>query len=147
MASTTTASGYAAPASANASQDTLALIGRILIAALFIPAGFGKIGGFAGVVGYISAVGLPLPQLGAAIAIIVELGLGLLLLVGYKTRIVSIVLAVFTVATAVFFHNYWGMPADKAYVNQLMFFKNIAIAGGLLAIAAFGAGRFSIDKR
>jgi putative oxidoreductase len=147
MASTTTASGYAAPASASASQDTLALIGRVLIAALFIPAGFGKIGGFAGVVGYISAVGLPLPQLGAAIAIIVELGLGLLLLVGYKTRIVSIVLAVFTVATAVFFHNYWGMPADKAYVNQLMFFKNIAIAGGLLAIAAFGAGRFSIDKR
>lgn len=146
MASTTTASGYA-PASASASQDTLALIGRVLIAALFIPAGFGKIGGFAGVVGYISAVGLPLPQLGAAIAIIVELGLGLLLLVGYKTRIVSIVLAVFTVATAVFFHNYWGMPADKAYVNQLMFFKNIAIAGGLLAIAAFGAGRFSLDKR
>ena len=146
MASTTTASGYA-PASASASQDTLALIGRVLIAALFIPAGFGKIGGFAGVVGYISAVGLPLPQLGAAIAIIVELGLGLLLLVGYKTRIVSIVLAVFTVATAVFFHNYWSMPADKAYVNQLMFFKNIAIAGGLLAIAAFGAGRFSIDKR
>jgi putative oxidoreductase len=147
MASTTTASGYAAPVSANASQDALALIGRILIAALFIPAGFGKIGGFAGVVGYISAVGLPLPQLGAAIAIIVELGLGLLLLVGYKTRIVSIVLAVFPVATAVLFHNYWGMPADKAYVNQLMFFKNIAIAGGLLAIAAFGAGRFSIDKK
>ncbi|MBT2325644.1 DoxX family protein [Variovorax paradoxus] len=146
MASTTTtASGYAAPA--GNSQDVLALLGRILIAALFIPAGFGKIGGFAGVVGYIGAVGLPLPQLGAVIAIVVELGLGLLLLVGYKTRMVSIVLAVFTVATAVLFHNYWGMPADKAYVNQLMFFKNIAIAGGLLAIAALGAGRFSIDKK
>jgi putative oxidoreductase len=147
MSSATTASTYAAPAGTGVSQDTLALIGRILIAALFVPAGFGKIGGFAGVVGYIGSVGLPLPQLGAAIAIVVELGLGLLLLVGYKTRIVSIVLAVFTVATAVIFHNYWSMPADKAYVNQLMFFKNIAIAGGLLAIAALGAGRFSIDKK
>jgi len=144
---TTTASSYAAPATTGAAQDTLALIGRVLIALLFVPAGFGKISGFAGVVGYIGAVGLPLPQLGAIIAIVVELGLGLLLLVGYKTRIVSIVLAVFTVATAVFFHNYWGMPADKAYVNQLMFFKNIAIAGGLLSISAFGAGRFSIDRR
>ncbi len=66
-----------------------------------MPAGFGKIGGFAGAVGYISAVGLPLPQVGAAIAIAVELGLGLLLLVGCKTRIGRIVLAVFTVATAV----------------------------------------------
>lgn len=145
--STATASSYAAPATTGAAQDTLALIGRVLIALLFVPAGFGKIGGFAGVVGYIGAVGLPLPQLGAVIAIAVELGLGLLLLVGYKTRIVSIVLAVFTVATAVLFHNYWGMPADKAYVNQLMFFKNIAIAGGLLYVAAFGAGRFSLDKR
>jgi putative oxidoreductase len=144
---TTTASSYAAPATTGAAQDTLALIGRVLIALLFVPAGFGKISGFAGVVSYIGAVGLPLPQLGAIVAIVVELGLGLLLLVGYKTRVVSIVLAVFTVATAVLFHNYWGMPAEKAYVNQLMFFKNIAIAGGLLSIAAFGAGRFSIDKR
>ncbi|MDM0103955.1 DoxX family protein [Variovorax sp. J22R24] len=143
----TTANTFAAPAPAGAAQDTLALIGRVLIALLFVPAGFGKIAGFAGVVGYIGAVGLPLPQLGAVIAIVVELGLGLLLLVGYKTRIVSIILAVFTVATAVFFHNYWAMPADKAYINQLMFFKNIAIAGGLLAIAALGAGRFSIDKK
>ena len=145
--STTTANTFATSAPASVSQDTLALIGRVLIALLFVPAGFGKIGGFAGVVGYIGAVGLPLPQLGAVIAIAVELGLGLLLLVGYKTRIVSIILAVFTVATAVFFHNYWAMPADKAYINQLMFFKNIAIAGGLLAIAALGAGRFSIDRK
>jgi len=145
--STTTANTFATSAPASVSQDTLALIGRVLIALLFVPAGFGKIAGFAGVVGYIGAVGLPLPQLGAVIAIAVELGLGLLLLVGYKTRIVSIILAVFTVATAVFFHNYWAMPADKAYINQLMFFKNIAIAGGLLAIAALGAGRFSLDKK
>ncbi|MEJ8809987.1 DoxX family protein [Variovorax ureilyticus] len=145
---TTTASNYAAPAATTgAAQDALALIGRILIAALFIPAGFGKLMGFAGTAGYIASAGLPMPQLGTVIAIVVELGLGILLLVGFKTRLSAIVIAVFTVAAAVFFHNYWGMPAEKAYVNQLMFFKNIAIAGGLLAIAAFGPGRISIDKK
>jgi len=112
-----------------------------------VPAGFGKISGFEGTVGYIGSVDLPLPALGAIAAIVVELGLGLLLLVGFKTRISAIVLAVFTVAAAVFFHNYWALPADKAFVNQLMFWKNIGIAGGLLAFAAFGAGRFSIDKK
>jgi putative oxidoreductase len=145
--STTTASTFAVPATASTVQDTLALIGRVLIALLFVPAGFGKLTGFAGVVGYIGSVGLPLPQLGAVVAIVVELGVGLMFLVGYKTRIAAIVLAVFTVAASIFFHNYWALPADKAMVNQLMFFKNIAVAGGLLAFAAVGAGRFSIDKR
>jgi putative oxidoreductase len=145
--STTTASTLAAPATASTAQDTLALIGRVLIALLFVPAGFGKLMGFAGTVGYIGSVGLPMPQVGAAIAIVVELGVGLMFLVGYKTRIAAIVLALFTVAASIFFHNYWALPADKAFVNQLMFFKNIAVAGGLLAYAAVGAGRFSIDKR
>jgi uncharacterized membrane protein YphA (DoxX/SURF4 family) len=81
-------------------QDTLALIGRILIAALFIPAGFGKLMGFAGTVGYITSAGLPLPQVAAAIAIIVELGLGIALLLGFKTRWVALAMAIFTVATA-----------------------------------------------
>ena len=142
MATNTTSVSSTTPA-----QDALALLGRILLAALFVPAGFGKISGFEGTVGYIGSVDLPLPALGAIAAIVVELGLGLLLLVGFKTRISAIVLAVFTVAAAVFFHNYWALPADKAFVNQLMFWKNIGIAGGLLAFAAFGAGRFSIDKK
>ena len=142
MATTTTSVASTTPA-----QDALALLGRILLAALFVPAGFGKISGFEGTVGYIGSVDLPLPALGAIAAIVVELGLGLLLLVGFKTRISAIVLAVFTVAAAVFFHNYWALPVEKAFVNQLMFWKNIGIAGGLLAFAAFGAGRFSIDKK
>ena len=142
MATTTTSVSSSTPA-----QDAVALLGRILLAALFVPAGFGKISGFEGTVGYIGSVGLPLPALGAVVAIVVELGLGLLLVVGFKTRLSAIVLAVFTVAAAVFFHNYWALPADKAFVNQLMFWKNIAIAGGLLGFAAFGAGRLSIDKK
>ena len=131
----------------NGAQDALALLGRILIAVLFVPAGLSKLTGFAGTVGYIGSVGLPLPQVGAALAIVVELGLGLALLAGYKTRLAAIVLAVFTLAASFFFHNYWAMPADKAMMQQLMFMKNVAITGGLLAFAAFGAGRFSVDRR
>ena len=134
-------------AASNGAHDALALLGRILIAVLFVPAGLAKLTGFAGTVGYIGSVGLPLPQVGAALAIVVELGLGLALLAGYKTRLAAIVLAVFTLAASFFFHNYWAMPADKATMQQLMFMKNVAITGGLLAFAAFGAGRFSVDRR
>ncbi|CAN5629250.1 DoxX family protein [soil metagenome] len=133
--------------STNSSQDVIALVGRILAAYLFIPAGFGKIMGFAGTVGYISSVGLPLPEVGAIIAIIVELGFGIALLLGFKTRITAIVLAVFTVATALFFHKYWSAPEAMKMMQTINFNKNIAIAGGLLAFAAFGAGRISLDKR
>jgi putative oxidoreductase len=126
-----------------AAQDTLALVGRILIGTLFIPAGFGKLMGFAGTVGYITKVaGLPLPEVAAAIAIVVELVLGIALLVGFKTRWTALIMAIFTVATALFFHKFW---ADAT--QNIQFFKNMAIAGGLLSFAAFGPGRFSIDKR
>jgi len=128
--------------STTASQDALTLAGRVLLALLFIPAGYQKIGGFTGTAGYIGSVGLPLPEVGAALAIAVELGLGLLLLIGWRTRIAALGLAGFTLAASVFFHNYWGVAAEQAMVQQLMFFKNIAIVGGLLAIAAFGAGGF-----
>lgn len=127
----------------NAAQDTLALIGRVMIAALFIPAGFGKLMGFAGTVGYITkAAGLPLPEVAAAIAIAVELGLGIALLVGFKTRWTALIMAIFTVATGLFFHKFW---IDATQNTQ--FFKNLAIAGGMLAFAAFGPGRFSIDRK
>ncbi|MFL9668262.1 DoxX family protein [Variovorax sp. AB1(2024)] len=131
----------------NSAQDTLALIGRILIAYLFIPAGFLKIMGFGGTVGYITSAGLPLPEVAAVIAIIIELGLGIALLLGFKTRWTAIVMAIFTVATALFFHKYWSAPEAMKMMQQINFNKNIAIAGGLLAFAAFGAGRFSIDKK
>ena len=128
-------------------QDVLALVGRIMVAYLFIPAGIGKLMGFAGTVGYITSAGLPLPEVAAVIAIIVELGFGIALLLGFKTRIVAIVLAVFTVAAALSFHKYWAAPDAMKMMQTINFNKNIAIAGGLLALAAFGAGRLSIDKR
>jgi putative oxidoreductase len=144
--STLTASGPAG-VSTTGSQDIAALVGRVLLAALFVPAGFGKLTGFAGTVGYIGSVGLPLPQIAAVVAIIVELGLGLMLLAGFKTRWAALGIAVFTLVASFAFHNYWTMPPENAFVNQLMFFKNLAVVGGLLAFWAFGPGRLSVDKR
>ncbi|MDM0112697.1 DoxX family protein [Variovorax sp. J22R133] len=128
-------------------RDFLALLGRILVAAMFIPAGFAKLTGFAGTVGYIASVGLPLPAVGAVIAIVVELGVGIAFLLGYKTRLAALILAVFTLAASIFFHAFWAAPEAAKMVTTLLFTKNIAIVGGLLALAAFGPGRFSIDKK
>ncbi len=123
-------------------SQTIATIGRILIAAIFIMSGLGKLGAPAATQGYISAVGLPLPALGYAIAVATEVGGGMLLLVGYRTQLVTLWLAAFTVATAVFFHN------NLVDQNQMIhFLKNFMIVGGLLQIAAFGATKLSLDAR
>ena len=123
------------------------VLGRVLMALLFVPAGISKLTGFAGTVGYIKSVGLPLPEVGAAIAVIVELGVGLALLVGYKARYAALVLALFTVAAAIGFHNFWAMEEAKVMINRIQFFKNLSIAGGLLFIAAYGAGPFALDNK
>lgn len=128
-------------------QNPLNLAGRLLIAALFLPAGIGKITGFAGTVGYIGSVGLPLPAVGAAVAVAVEVLGALALILGYQTRIAAIVLALFTLVASFFFHAYWSVPADQAFVQQLMFFKNIAVVGGLFVLAAQGAGGWSLDAK
>lgn len=128
-------------------QDTIALVGRLLLAYMFIPAGFGKIAGFSGTVGYATSAGLPLPEVGVAIALVVELFGGLALLVGVGTRWAALALAVFTAVASFYFHNYWALPADQQMMQQLMFGKNLAIVGGLLAFVAFGAGRLSIDAK
>ena len=120
----------------NAMQNPLTLIGRIMLAVLFLPAGLSKIGGFAGTAGYIASKGLPLPEVGAAIAIAVEVLGGL-----------ALILAIFTVVAGVIFHNFWASPADQQMVQQIMFMKNIAVAGGLLLLAAWGPGSISVDAK
>lgn len=128
-------------------QDALTLAGRALIALLFIPAGWGKIGGFAGLAGYIASKGVPLPEAAAAIAIVAELGLGLMLLLGWKARLAAAGLAVFVAVITPIFHNFWAMPAAQQMMQQQAFYKNVAIVGGLLVVAAFGAGGWSLDGR
>jgi putative oxidoreductase len=88
-----------------------------------------------------------MPELGAVIAIVVEIGGGLALIAGFGTRYAALALALFTLVATFIFHNYWGAPADQAYVQQLMFNKNIAVVGGLLLLAAQGAGAWSVDAK
>ncbi|ART48505.1 DoxX family protein [Acidovorax carolinensis] len=126
-------------------QNPLALASRLLFAALFLPAGIAKLTGFAGTVGYISSVGLPMPTVAAAVAAVVEIVGSLALIVGFGTRFAALVLAFFTLVASFFFHAYWSVPADAQMVQQLLFFKNIAVVGGLLALTAFGAGAWSVD--
>jgi len=126
-------------------QNPLSLVGRILLALLFIPAGFSKIAGFSGTAGYIASKGVPLPELAAAAAIGVELGLGLLLLIGWQTRWAALGIAFFTVVITFIFHNFWAVPAEQVMAQQQSFFKNIAVVGGLLTMAAWGAGAWSVD--
>lgn len=126
-------------------QNPLSLAGRLLFAAMFLPAGIGKLTGFAGAVGYITSAGLPAPQLAAVFALSLEIIGSLALVFGAGTRVAALALALFTVVASFFFHNYWAVPEAQQLVQQLMFFKNVAIAGGLLTVAAWGAGDWSID--
>jgi len=128
-------------------QNPLALVARLLMAALFLPAGIGKLTGFAGTVGYITSVGMPMPTVAAAIAAAVEVLGSLALIFGVGTRVAALVLAFFTLVASFFFHAYWAVPADQQMITQLLFFKNVAVVGGLLALAAFGAGAWSIDGK
>ena len=128
--------------SSNQQNSAVPLIGRILLAVIFILSGVSKLANPAGTQGYIASVGLPLPLLAYIAAVVVEVGGGVMLLIGYRTRVAAIALALFTVAAAVFFHHAFG---DQ---NQFIhFMKNLAITGGLLQVAGFGAGAFSLDNR
>jgi putative oxidoreductase len=120
----------------------LPFAGRILIGGLFVLSGVSKLSAYGGITAAISAVGLPFAPLGFAVAIAVEIGLGFLLLIGYRARPAALALAIWCVVTAIFFHRNF---ADQ---NMLIhFLKNLMIAGGLLQIVHFGAGALSVDSR
>ena len=118
------------------------LVGRLMIGLPFAMSGFGKLAAYGATTAYIASAGLPVPPLAWVIAVLLELGGGLLLIAGYQARSVALALAVFSLATAAAFHNNF---ADQ---NQMIhFLKNVMMAGGLLQIFAFGAGAFSLDAR
>ena len=127
-------------------DSALLLLGRALIAWLFIPAGIGKIVGFAGTAGYIASKGMPMPNVMVVLAILAELGCGLAILVGFQTRLASWGLALFSVVSAVIFHAYWSAQGADIAAQQINFNKNLAIAGGLLALSVAGAGAWSLDS-
>ena len=128
-------------------QNPLTLIGRVCLAMLFLPAGLSKIGGFAGTAGYIASKGVPFASAAAAIAVLIEVGGGLALIAGFGTRWAALALAFFTLVITPIFHGFWGVPAEQVMMQQTMFFKNIAVIGGLLVLAAHGAGAGSVDAK
>lgn len=128
-------------------KNPLDLLGRVLIALLFVPAGLQKISGFAGTVGYAASVGMPMPQVAVAVGLVIEIVGGLAILLGWQTRWAALILGFFTLVASFFFHNFWAVPAEAAMMQQLLFWKNIAVVGGLLGYVAHGAAGWSVDGR
>ena len=128
-------------------QAFSALIGRLLLALMFLLAGLSKLGGLEGTAGYIASKGLPMAQLLAIATAALEVGAAVMLIVGWQARWAALALAAFTLLATVLFHNYWAMPADQQMMQQLMFMKNLAVSGGLLVVFALGAGALSLDQR
>lgn len=126
----------------NPNTSIVPALGRVLMAAIFIFSGFGKLMAPTATIGYIASTGLPLASLGYVIALVIEMGGGIALALGYQTRIVATVLALFSLATGLAFHNAIG---DQNQMIHLM--KNISMAGGFLQVAIFGAGAFSLDTK
>ena len=123
------------------------LLGRILLSLLFFVAGYNKMMNVAGTTGYFGKLGLPMPEVLVWVVIAVEVLGALLILIGWQTRLVAWGMAIFTVATAVVGHKFWGIDPAQFNNQFTQFLKNLAIAGGFLMLAAWGPGKISADRR
>jgi putative oxidoreductase len=134
------------PAQGASFSPAVMLLSRLLLAGVFIVFGIRKLMAVAGTTGYFAKLGLPMPEVLVWLVILVEIGGGVLLVVGWRTRLMAWILAGFVVLATAAAHRYWEFDAAQ-YVPQLTnFMKNLAIIGGLLMVAAVGPGRYSIDK-
>jgi len=139
----TTTTSYTSSASAGVQTSGAAsLISRVLLAALFLIAGIGKLAAPAGTIAYITSANMPVPTVSYVVALVIELGGSVLLILGYRARLVAAIMGIFTIVTALIFHSALGDPNQ-----QVNFLKNLAIAGGMLQIVLNGAGAWSLDAR
>lgn len=127
-------------------QRYVPLLGRILLSAIFIWSGIGKITGFSGNEAYMAAHGMPLIPVLLTIALIIELGGGLMILLGWHARLAALVLFLYTIPTTLIFHAFWAVPPAQVQDMQIHFMKNLAMMGGLLYVVAYGAGELSMDN-
>lgn len=125
----------------------VAALARVMLALMFVMAGASKFANLEGTAGYIASGGLPMPAVLAVLTAALELLGGLALALGFQARFAALALAVFTVVASLLFHKFWAVPAEQVMVQQLMFMKNIAVAGGLLFVFSLGAGPASLDNR
>lgn len=128
-------------------RDEVLLIARILLVILFIWGGWGKLSGFSDTVTEMASVGLPIPTVAAAVAVILEFFVGIAILFGFFTRPLALLLAIYTLATAFIGHHYWTMTGTAHIANMINFYKNVSIMGGFLLLALTGPGKYSIDRK
>jgi putative oxidoreductase len=119
----------------------------LLLATLFLQSGIGKAMALAGTAGFIASKGLPAPILLAGAAAVLEIAASLALIAGWRVRWAALALCAFTLLAGVLFHDFWTAAPDMAMAQSQAFFKNVGIAGGLLVLAAAGAGRITLDAR
>lgn len=129
------------------SKDALLLIARILLVVLFLISGFPKMTGFSGTVQYMASLNIPIPILSAVIAVLMEVFASILIVIGFFTRPIAIIFALYTLGSAFLGHAYWNMTGDAVEPNLINFYKNVSIVGGFMLLAIIGPGAWSIDRR
>ncbi|HTD56189.1 MAG TPA: DoxX family protein [Silvibacterium sp.] len=130
----------------DARRDELILLARLLLVALFVVFGWSKLTNFSGTIGYMASVGAPLPTVAAIVAVVMELFVGILIAVGFYTRPLAALLALYTLGTALIGHRFWAMHDGERLASMIDFYKNISIIGGLLLLSLSGPGRYSLDR-
>jgi putative oxidoreductase len=130
----------------DARRDELILLARLLLVALFVVFGWGKLTNLSGTIGYMGSVGVPLPMIAAIVALVMELFVGILIAVGFYTRQLALLLALYTLGTALIGHRFWTMHDGARIANMINFYKNMSIIGGLLLLSLSGPGRYSLDR-
>ncbi|WP_241596178.1 DoxX family protein [Rosenbergiella epipactidis] len=128
-------------------QPSVLLIARILLMLLFVIFGYQKLIHFGGTVDYMKALDTPLPTVGALIAVALEFFAGLAIMLGFFTRPIAIIMAIYTLATAIIGHPFWSISGAAQMAAEINFYKNISIIGGLLLLSVTGAGPYSLDKK
>jgi putative oxidoreductase len=128
-------------------RDEWLLLARILMVILFVWSGWGKLIGFSGTVAMTTGMGLPIPTVAAIVVVVVEFFVGIAVALGFLTRPLALLLAVYTLATAFIGHHYWTMTGDAQVANMINFYKNVSMTGGFLLLAVTGPGKYSIDRR
>jgi putative oxidoreductase len=129
----------------DSSTSIVPLVGRLMISAIFIFSGLGKLAGHAAMAGFAASKALPAADLAVWVAAAIEVFGGLAILVGFQTRIAAWIVFLYLIPTTLVFHNFWALQGMERMDNQFHFFKNVAIMGGLLFVATFGAGAYSVD--
>jgi putative oxidoreductase len=127
--------------------NEMILLARILLMVLFVLFGWSKLTDFSGTVAYMASEGLPFPTLAAAVVVLMEFFVGVAIVLGFYTRPLALLLALYTLGTALIGHHYWTMAGADRMANMINFYKNIAIIGGLLLLCVTGPGRYSLDRR